>query len=94
MTTRPILHMPAPQVISLNGPELPVLVRGLTRQTTKAFRSAWLKGFHAALAGKSRNDNPYASDSRNDRGGVTWARAYLRDWGQGFKDGTQHLEGN
>lgn len=73
--------------------ELPALVRGLTDpRQTKAFRSAWLKGLHAAIAGKTQGDNPYQDVRGNYRERVTFSRAFFREWCHGFKAGEEHLE--
>jgi ribosome modulation factor len=93
MTRRPLLLMPAPTTVRMDV-VLPVLVRGLTeKHQTKAFMGAWLKGFHAAIAGKKKDVNPYGDD-RTDRGGVTYARAFWREWGRGHEAGVDHLGGS
>ena len=61
-------------------------------------RSAWRKGFACALDGGSRSECPY-EDRRNDLGHVTFSRAYIHAWNEGFDDGrkqalqeTKHVE--
>lgn len=53
--------------------------------TTPAFKSAWVKGFLAAKAGKLKTANPYDFFD-SSRGGPTFARAFHRFWNRGYEE--------
>lgn len=50
-----------------------------------AMRGAYLKGRAAHAEGKSVDDCPY-EDKRKDCGRLTWSRAFITAWQQGFMD--------
>jgi hypothetical protein len=49
----------------------------------RAFLAAYRKGHAARMAGEPFSANPYP-DGRNDRGGVTFSRAFGRYWERGW----------
>lgn len=53
----------------------------------RALRGAYTKGWTHAQAGGSALDCPY-HDKRKRGGQVTWSRAYLKAWQDGFSDYT------
>lgn len=54
------------------------------RRRAPAFRGAHMKGVRAALFGPERNPYP---DHRTYRGGVTFSRAFAKQWDEGFEEG-------
>lgn len=53
---------------------------------TKGLQKAWLSGNRAALARSATlADCPY-EDKRKADGRLTWSRAYINAWRDGFKD--------
>lgn len=50
-----------------------------------AMRGAYLKGAAAFAAGKEISDCPY-KDKRKPSGGLSWSRAFIRAWEDGFRD--------
>lgn len=75
-----------------SGTSMTALVRELKSRSTPAFRSAWLKGLHAGLAGRPKKSNPYGDD-RTLSGRITFARAFWREWGRGWAAAREHLAG-
>lgn len=54
------------------------------RRRTAAFRGTHMKGVRAALFGPEKNPYP---DHRTYRGGVTFSRAFAKQWDEGFEEG-------
>ena len=54
-----------------------------------AMRGAYLKGAKAFTDGKSEADCPY-EDKRKDCGRLTWSRAFIAAWWDGFEDAKKH----
>lgn len=50
----------------------------------KALDTARAKGIDAAMSGKSESDCPYR-DKRTYRGRVTFSRAFMKAWLEGFR---------
>lgn len=50
-----------------------------------AMRGAYLKGRKACENGMSIDDCPY-KDKRKPSGGLSWSRAFIRAWEDGFRD--------
>lgn len=51
-------------------------------------RGAWRKGFDAAVAGLSLSVCPYG-DKRKSCGRLTWSRAFIAAWRDGWDAGRQ-----
>jgi hypothetical protein len=51
----------------------------------RAFQGAYKKGFRAGEEGKPKSHNPYC-DERTARGSVTYSRAFLKFWDEGWED--------
>ncbi len=49
-----------------------------------AMRGAFKKGYEAYCEGKSQIENPY-KDKRKDSGKLTWSRAFMKCWDDGWK---------
>lgn len=54
-------------------------------QWNRSHQGSYKKGVRAFHAGQPIDANPYGDD-RNWHGGVTWARAYWRNWHDGWTD--------
>jgi hypothetical protein len=52
-----------------------------------------MKGRKAYLDGLSLHDNPY-SDKKTDAGKITWSRAYIWCWHDGWTDMQEIIEEN
>lgn len=50
-----------------------------------AMRGAYGKGIQAFIDGKTIDDCPY-SDKRKPSGGLSWSRAFLKTWQDGFNE--------
>ena len=55
-----------------------------------AMRGVYAKGWAAAEAGQTLADCPY-QDKRKDCGRLTWSRAFIACWCDGFEAYKQHL---
>lgn len=53
----------------------------------RAMRGAYLKGVHARLAGKSLATCPY-EDHRKPSGRLSWSRAFINAWCDGWRAAT------
>ena len=51
----------------------------------RPLRGAYAKGWHASKSGRDISECPY-TDKRKDCGRLTWSRAYIRAWEDGFRD--------
>lgn len=51
----------------------------------RSMQGAYRKGSAAFQEGRSLSDCPYA-DYRKHNGRLTWSRAYIRAWEDGFRD--------
>jgi hypothetical protein len=51
----------------------------------RAHAGAYKKGVRAFKEGRPRSANPYG-DQRNWHGGVTWARAFWKNWDWGWEN--------
>ena len=51
----------------------------------RSMRGAYMKGARAFLSGETLGDCPYR-DHRTDSGRLSWSRAYIRAWSDGFVD--------
>lgn len=49
-----------------------------------AMRGAYKKGIQAFIDGKNTDDCPY-KDKRKASGGLSWSRAFLKTWHDGFE---------
>jgi len=56
---------------------------GWSRKAWSPFHTAKQKGREAAMAGLPRDTCPYL-DHRTDRGTITWSRAFMRAWLEGY----------
>ena len=56
----------------------------------RAMRGAFVKGIIAAQEGRSINDCPY-QDKRKPSGKLSWSRAFIRAWEDGFQYATNDL---
>lgn len=61
------------------------------RPTTKnrAFLSAYMKGFNAGAGGAKRSSCPYDDHRGNYHEMVTFSRAFIRYWMEGYDDATR-----
>lgn len=50
-----------------------------------AMRGAYMKGARAFIAGESLGACPYG-DHRKPSGGLSWSRAFIRSWEDGWED--------
>ena len=48
-----------------------------------AFRGAFMKGYRAAMSGEAKDSCPYL-DMRNDENRITWSRAFISAWEDGW----------
>lgn len=57
---------------------------GVRGMKTRAYDGARRKGVEAARMGKPESACPYA-DHRTDRGTITYSRAFMRAWFDGYR---------
>jgi len=50
----------------------------------RAYRGAYMKGVHAALEGHAFSECPYV-DIRKPSGKLSWSRAFIRAWQDGWQ---------
>jgi ribosome modulation factor len=55
------------------------------QQWNRGIRGAYLKGHKAFEAGESEACCPY-EDKRKDSGRLTWSRAFISAWSDGYRD--------
>jgi len=53
--------------------------------TNKSFQTAYKKGKIASAFGRPESSNPYP-DKKNNKGGVTFSRAFRNYWLKGYND--------
>lgn len=58
-------------------------------QWNRALRGAYTKGFRHAQHGGSQVDCPYR-DKRKRAGQLTWSRAFINAWNDGYRDYAYH----
>lgn len=60
-------------------------------EPNKALRTAYMKGYNAAKNGESKDVCPY-DDLRTDRGTITFSRAFIQAWKDGWVDFNKGLD--
>jgi hypothetical protein len=58
----------------------------------RSMRGAYMKGRLAAQEGGTEDDCPYA-DHRKPSGRISWSRAFINAWMDGFRDAVREREG-
>jgi len=53
--------------------------------TSRAFRGAYYKGLRARMDGEPKSACPY-EDKRKPSGRLSWSRAFIRAWNDGWDD--------
>ncbi len=69
-----------------------VPVPSLFTQSNRAMRGAYTKGVAAFFSGLSIEDCPYR-DKRKASGGLSWSRAFITCWRDGFSDAGRAMAG-